>query len=88
MSEDPVTARLLRRALPVVTALASLLLVVTLAGSLYLGRDILVPVALAILLSFVLLPAVRALRRLRVPRAAAVLVVVVLAFGILAAVGG
>ncbi len=88
MSEDPVTARLMRRALPVVTALASLLLVVTLAGSLYLGRDILVPVALAILLSFVLLPAVRALRRLRVPRAAAVLVVVVLAFGILAAVGG
>ena len=88
MSDDPVTARLLRRALPVVTALASLLLVVTLAGALYLGRDILVPVALAILLSFVLLPAVRALRRWRVPRAAAVVVVVLLAFGILAAVGG
>ncbi|WP_232630149.1 AI-2E family transporter [Methylobacterium sp. Leaf118] len=88
MSEDPVTARLLRRALPVVTSLASLLLVVTLAGALSLGRDILVPVALAILLSFVLLPAVRALRRWRVPRAAAVLVVVVLAFGLLAAIGG
>ncbi|GJE74519.1 MAG: AI-2E family transporter [Methylobacteriaceae bacterium] len=88
MSDDPVTARLMRRALPVVTALASLLLVVTLAGALYLGRDILVPVALAILLSFVLLPAVRALRRWRVPRVAAVLVVVLLAFGILAAVGG
>ena len=88
MSDDPVTARLLRRALPVVTALASLLLVVTVAGALYFGRDILVPVALAILLSFVLLPAVRGLRRLRVPRAAAVLVVVLLAFGILAAVGG
>ncbi|KQT60834.1 transporter [Methylobacterium sp. Leaf456] len=88
MSDDPVTARLMRRALPVVTALASLLLVVTVAGALYFGRDILVPVALAILLSFVLLPAVRVLRRMRVPRAAAVLVVVVLAFGILAAVGG
>lgn len=88
MSDDPVTARLLRRALPVVTALASLLLVVTLAGALYLGRDILVPVALAILLSFVLLPAVRRLRRWRVPRAAAVVVVVLLAFGLLAAVGG
>ena len=48
--------------LPVVTTLASLLLVVTLAGALYFGRDILVPVALAILLSFVLVPAVRALR--------------------------
>ncbi|CAO4175198.1 AI-2E family transporter [Methylorubrum populi] len=87
MTTDPVTTRLLRQALPVVTTLASLLLVVTLAGALYFGRDILVPVALAILLSFVLVPAVRALRRLRVPRAAAVLLVVVLAFGMLGAVG-
>lgn len=87
MTTDPVTQRLLRQALPVVTTLASLLLVVTLAGALYLGRDILVPVALAILLSFVLVPAVRALRRLRVPRAAAVLLVVLLAFGTLGAVG-
>ncbi|MFD6319067.1 AI-2E family transporter [Methylorubrum thiocyanatum] len=87
MTTDPVTTRLLRQALPVVTTLASLLLVVTLAGALYLGRDILVPVALAILLSFVLVPAVRALRRLRVPRAAAVLLVVLLAFGMLGAVG-
>ncbi len=87
MTTDPVTQRLLRQALPVVTTLASLLLVVTLAGALYFGRDILVPVALAILLSFVLVPAVRALRRLRVPRAAAVLLVVLLAFGMLGAVG-
>ena len=87
MTNDPVTTRLLRQALPVVTTLASLLLVVTLAGALYLGRDILVPVALAILLSFVLVPAVRWLRRLRVPRAAAVLLVVLLAFGMLGAVG-
>lgn len=87
MTTDPVTTRLLRQALPVVTTLASLLLVVTLASALYFGRDILVPVALAILLSFVLLPAVRALRRLRVPRAAAVLLVVLLAFGMLGAVG-
>ena len=87
MTNDPVTTRLLRQALPVVTTLASLLLVVTLAGALYLGRDILVPVALAILLSFVLVPAVRWLRRLRVPRAAAVLLVVLLAFGTLGAVG-
>ena len=87
MTTDPVTTRLLRQALPVVTTLASLLLVVTLAGALYFGRDILVPVALAILLSFVLLPAVRGLRRLRVPRAAAVLLVVLLTFGLLGAVG-
>ena len=87
MTTDPVTTRLLRQALPVVTTLASLLLVVTVASALHFGRDILVPVALAILLSFVLLPAVRWLRRLRVPRAAAVLLVVLLAFGMLGAVG-
>lgn len=87
MTTDPVTTRLLRQALPVVTTLASMLLVVTLAGALYFGRDILVPVALAILLSFVLVPAVRALRRVRVPRVAAVLLVVVLAFGLLGAIG-
>ena len=87
MTTDPVTTRLLRQALPVVTTLASLLLVVTVAGALYFGRDILVPVALAILLSFVLVPAVRALRRIRVPRVAAVLLVVLLAFGTLGAVG-
>ena len=40
MTNDPVTTRLLRQALPVVTTLASLLLVVTLAGALYLGRVI------------------------------------------------
>ncbi|GMA75404.1 hypothetical protein GCM10025880_18210 [Methylorubrum aminovorans] len=87
MTTDPVTQRLLRQALPVVTTLASLLLVVTVASALYFGRDILVPVALAILLSFVLVPAVRGLRRLRVPRVAAVLLVVLLAFGTLGAVG-
>jgi len=87
MSDDPVTARLLRRALPIVTTLASLLVVVTLAAALYLGRDILVPVTLAILLSFVLVPAVRVLRRIAVPRVAAVLLVVVLAFGALGLVG-
>ena len=35
---------------------------------LYFGREIIIPVALAILLSFVLAPLVGALQRLRVPR--------------------
>jgi predicted PurR-regulated permease PerM len=81
MSDDPITARLLRQALPVFTTLASCLLVITIAAALYLGRDIFVPVTLAILLSFV--PGVRLLRRIRVPRALAVLVVVLTAFGAL-----
>ncbi|KQQ34770.1 transporter [Methylobacterium sp. Leaf125] len=83
MSDDPITARLLRQAMPVFTTLASCLLVITIAAALYLGRDIFVPVTLAILLSFVLVPGVRLLRRIRVPRALAVLAVVLTAFGAL-----
>ena len=56
-------------------------------AALYLGHEILVPVTLAILLSFVLVPAVRMLRRLHVPRAAAVLLVVVTVFGALFGIG-
>ncbi|MGT2482223.1 hypothetical protein ACU4GR_33005 [Methylobacterium oryzae CBMB20] len=62
MSEDPVTAQRLRQGLPIFVALASILLVVATMAALYLGREILVPVTLAILLSFVLVPAVRMLR--------------------------
>nr|WP_246692029.1 AI-2E family transporter [Methylobacterium sp. WL1] len=87
MSEDPVTAQRLKQGLPVIVALASTLLVVAIMAALYLGREILVPVTLAILLSFVLVPAVRILRRIRVPRAAAVLLVVVIVFGGLFGIG-
>ncbi len=87
MSEDPVTARRLREGLPVVVALAAFLLVVGVLAALYLGREILMPVTLAILLSFVLAPAVRILRRGRVPRAPAVLLVVVLVSGAMFGIG-
>jgi predicted PurR-regulated permease PerM len=87
VSEDPVTAQRLRQGLPVFVALASILLVVATLAALYLGREILVPVTLAILLSFVLVPAVRMLRRIHVPRAPAVLLVVVIVFGALFGIG-
>jgi predicted PurR-regulated permease PerM len=47
---------------------------------LYFAREILVPIALAVLLSFVLAPLVRALQRLKVPRALAVMGAVGTAF--------
>jgi predicted PurR-regulated permease PerM len=46
---------------------------------LYLAREILVPIALAVLLSFVLAPLVRALQRLRLPRSIAVITAVAMA---------
>ena len=44
---------------------------------LYLGRSVLIPLALAIMLSLLVAPIVRALRRLRVGRASSVLIAVV-----------
>ena len=60
-----------------VTLLATVLVVAVL----YLGKEIFVPLALAILLSFLISPLVVWLERLRVPRAVAVLIVVTVSMG-------
>jgi predicted PurR-regulated permease PerM len=57
-------------------------------AALYFGREIFVPVALAVLLSFVLAPFVRRLQSLRIPRTASVLVVVFFGFSIIFSLGG
>jgi len=57
-------------------------------AGLYVGREVLVPVALAILLSFVLSPFVTRLQSWRVPRVVSVLLVVVVGFSIIFALGG
>jgi predicted PurR-regulated permease PerM len=49
-------------------------------AALYFGREVLVPLALAVLLSFLLAPAVRGLRRIRAGRVTAVAVTVLVAF--------
>jgi predicted PurR-regulated permease PerM len=54
-------------------------------GGLYFGRDIFVPLAVAILLSFVLAPLVNWLYRLKLPKIAAILVAVALAFAVIGA---
>ncbi|MCB5176647.1 AI-2E family transporter [Microvirga lenta] len=56
-------------------------------GGLYFGRDIFIPFALAILLSFALAPLVNWFRRLKLPRVAAVLVAVALAFVLIGGIG-
>jgi predicted PurR-regulated permease PerM len=56
-------------------------------GALYFGREIFVPIALAILLSFVLGPPVGLLQRARVPRGLAVVGVVFLAFSVIFGLG-
>jgi predicted PurR-regulated permease PerM len=61
-------------------------LVCTLAF-LYWARPVLIPVALAILLTFLLSPIADGLQELRLPRVASVIVVVLIAFSFLGAVG-
>jgi predicted PurR-regulated permease PerM len=57
------------------------------AAVLYFAREVLIPLALAILLTFLLAPLVRRLERLRLPRLPAVLVIVALAVGLIVSVG-
>jgi predicted PurR-regulated permease PerM/methylmalonyl-CoA mutase cobalamin-binding subunit len=68
-------------------ALFMLAMVVIVVAALYFGREIFVPLALAMLLSFALAPVVRRLRRWQVPNLPAVLAVVALAFMLIFALG-
>jgi predicted PurR-regulated permease PerM len=61
--------------------------VVVIAG-LYFARDVLIPITVAGLLSFLLAPLVSIVRRTRIGRVASVIVVALLAIGMLLALGG
>jgi predicted PurR-regulated permease PerM len=56
-------------------------------GVLYVGRDVLIPLAIAILLSFLLSPIVTAMGRVRIPRVAAVVLTVLVAFALIGGFG-
>ncbi len=68
------------------TSLGTLAVGVVVVAALYFGREVFVPIALAILLSFALGPLVMRLRRWRLGRVPAVLLVVILAFSIIGAI--
>src|SRR5678815_1844980 len=61
---------------PFGSQLTAMVTFVVVTGILYFGRDVLIPLALSVLLSFLLAPAVRYLERRKVPRAAATAVMV------------
>ena len=73
---------------PSFSALLTLAVFVVVVAALYLAREVLIPITLAVLLSFLLAPLVSLLRRIYVPRVAAVLAAVVVALGIILALGG
>jgi predicted PurR-regulated permease PerM len=64
-----------------------LLVAVVVVAALYLAKTVLIPITLAVLLSFVLGPVVGLLRRLRLPKVAAVLLAVLLALTVILLIG-
>src|ERR1700674_256837 len=67
--------------------LLTLVGIVVVIASLYFGRQVLIPLALAVVLAFLLTPIVGLVERCRLGRVPSVLVVLVLSFALLAAVG-
>jgi len=74
--------------LPGLQGLTTLAVAVVVVAALYLAREVLVPITLAILLSFVLAPLVALLRRVGLPRVPAVVMAVLVALGVLLLLGG
>src|SRR6201989_2980771 len=72
---------------PGLSGLLTLAVAVVVVAALYLGRTVLIPITLAVLLSFLLAPIVNLLRRIHFGRVLSVLVAVVLALGIILALG-
>src|SRR5215213_2355324 len=87
LPRQPFKARTPAELTSLLGAMATAILAVIIISMLYYGRDILVPVALAVLLSFVLAPLVGLLGRIRVPRALAVVSSVAVAFSLIFALG-
>lgn len=85
--EPPAALPLPTSLLPGLRLLVGLLIGAILIAALYLGRALLIPIALAVFFGFLLDPAVRRLHRWKVPRAIAVFLVVSVALGALAGVG-
>jgi predicted PurR-regulated permease PerM len=85
--KQPFKARTPEELMALLGAVATAILACIIVATLYFGREIFVPIALAILLSFVLAPLVGLLQHLRVPRGVAVVSVVVAAFALIFAMG-
>ena len=87
MIRQPFKARTPEELIALLSAVATAILAAIIVMVLYFGREIIIPIALAILLSFVLAPLVGPLQRLRIPRGLAVVSVVIIAFALIFAMG-
>jgi predicted PurR-regulated permease PerM len=85
LEEDTVNSRSSTPAFS--STLNAMLIGVIIIAAMYFAREVLIPVALAGILSFMLAPLVRLLQMIRLPRVVAVLIVVGLAFAAIFALG-
>ncbi|MBP9942009.1 MAG: AI-2E family transporter, partial [Comamonas sp.] len=85
--ESVASLQALAAVLPGLRWLIGLLIASIIIAALYFGRDILIPLALAVLVGFLLDPAVTRLKRWGLSRMLATLLVVVLALGVLTGIG-
>jgi predicted PurR-regulated permease PerM len=86
--DPPARAQVVPAEVPGLAALLSLAVGVVSVAALYLARGVLVPIMLAILLSFILSPVVELLQRLRLPRVPSVVLAVVIALGLAGVLAG
>src|SRR5665213_2272706 len=85
---SPPPSRLATLIAPAASGAPALQVGVVVIAALYLGREVLIPITLAILLSFLLAPVVELLGRARLGRVPAVLIAVLMALGVLTGFGG
>src|SRR3954454_13025903 len=72
---------------PGLSGLLTLAVGVVVVAGLYLGRDVLIPITLSVLLSFLLAPLVNLLRQIHLGRVPSALIAVVLALGVILSIG-
>jgi predicted PurR-regulated permease PerM len=85
-ADDPALPQ--KESTTILKGVAAAVLAALIMATLHLGREVFVPIALAILLSFALAPLARGLQNWRFPRVISVIAVVALAFLVIFAIGG
>jgi predicted PurR-regulated permease PerM len=86
-ADTPGAAQIAPASAPELKTLAAVAVGTLVIAALYFGQEVLIPITLAVMLSFVLSPVVNFLQRLRLWRAPAVIVTVLAALGVLGLVG-
>ena len=86
-ADTPGAAQVRPASAPELKTLAGVAVGTLVVAALYFGQEVLIPITLAVMLSFVLSPVVNLLQRLRLWRAPAVIVTVLAALGVLGLVG-